>query len=182
MSTKITPASIFQEISQMDDSVLPPVHLWDPPLCENVDMRIDREGKWYFMNSPIGRERMVKLFSRVLRFDDDGFYYLVTPIEKIRLLVEDKPFLIIDYSIKQKNNRQIITFITNTYDEFELSSKHPLRVVINEESNEPSPYALVRSNLEGLISRNVFYKLVDVAEEFEGSLGIWSNNTFFKLS
>ena len=182
MSTKITPASIFQEISQMDDSVLPPVHLWDPPLCENVDMRIDREGKWYFMNSPIGRERMVKLFSRVLRFDDDGFYYLVTPIEKIRLLVEDKPFLIIDYSIKKKNNYQIITFITNTYDEFEVSSKHPLRVVINEKSNEPSPYALVRSNLEGLISRNVFYKLVDVAEEFEGSLGIWSNNTFFKLS
>ena len=182
MSTKITPASIFQEISQMDDSVLPPVHLWDPPLCENVDMRIDREGKWYFMNSPIGRERMVKLFSRVLRFDDDGFYYLVTPIEKIRLLVEDKPFLIIDYSIKKRDDCQIITFITNTYDEFELSSKHPLRVVINEESNEPSPYALVRSNLEGLLSRNVFYKLVDAAEEFEGVLGIWSNNTFFKLS
>lgn len=182
MPTKVTPASIFQEISQMDDSVLPPVHLWDPPLCENVDMRIDREGRWYFMNSPIGRERMVKLFSRVLRFDDDGFYYLVTPIEKIRLRVEDKPFLIIDYSIKKRDDCQIITFITNTYDEFELSSKHPLRVVINEESNEPSPYALVRSNLEGLLSRNVFYKLVDAAEEFEDALGIWSNNTFFKLS
>ena len=75
MPDKITPASIFQEISQMDDSALPPVHLWNPPLCENVDMRIDREGRWYFMNSPIGRERMVKLFSRVLRLDDDGFYY-----------------------------------------------------------------------------------------------------------
>ena len=109
MSTKITPASIFQEISQMDDSVLPPVHLWDPPLCENVDMRIDREGRWYFMNSPIGRERMVKLFSRVLRFDDDGFYYLVTPIEKIRLFVEDKPFLIIDTGVPSGYSTPAIT-------------------------------------------------------------------------
>ena len=95
----------------MDDSVLPPVHLWDPPICENIDMRIDREGRWYFMNSPIGRERMVRLFSRVLRYDQDGHYYLVTPIEKIRLTVDDKPFLIIDYSINFKNGKQIINFI-----------------------------------------------------------------------
>jgi hypothetical protein len=181
MSNKITPASIFQEISQMDDSVLPPVHLWNPPLCENVDMRIDREGKWYFMNSPIGRERMVKLFSRVLRLDDDGFYYLVTPIEKIKLLVEDKPFLIIDYSIKEINNSQVISFITNTHDEFELSPSHPLRVETDKNSLEPSPYVLVRTNLEGLISRNIYYKLEDIAVESEGNLGIWSKGHFFQI-
>jgi len=88
MSSKVTPASIFQEISKMDDSILPPVHLWNPPVCENIDMRIDREGRWYFMNSPIGRERMIRLFSRVLRYDEDGEYYLVTPIEKIKLFVD----------------------------------------------------------------------------------------------
>ena len=181
MSNKVTPASIFQEISQMDDSALPPVHLWNPPLCENVDMRIDREGRWYFMNSPIGRERMVKLFSRVLRLDDDGFYYLVTPIEKIKLFVEDKPFLIIDYSIKEIKNSQVITFITNTYDEFELSLNHPLRVETDIETQEPSPYVLVRANLEGLISRNIYYKLIDIAVESEGTLGIWSNGNFFKI-
>ena len=181
MPDKITPASIFQEISQMDYSALPPVHLWNPPLCENVDMRIDREGRWYFMNSPIGRERMVKLFSRVLRLDDDGFYYLVTPIEKIKLFVEDKPFLIIDYSIKEIKNSQVITFITNTYDEFELSLNHPLRVETDIETQEPSPYVLVRANLEGLISRNIYYKLIDIAVESEGTLGIWSNGNFFKI-
>ena len=181
MVSKITPASIFQEISKMDDSVLPPVHLWDPPICENIDMRIDREGRWYFMNSPIGRERMVRLFSRVLRYDQDGHYYLVTPIEKIRLTVDDKPFLIIDYSINFKNGKQIINFITNTLDEFELGLDHPLRVEVDDLSNEPSPYVLVRNNLEGLISRNIFYKLVDIAEKSKGSLGVWSNNIFFKI-
>jgi len=133
------------------------------------------------MNSPIGRERMVKLFSRVLRLDDDGFYYLVTPIEKIKLFVEDKPFLIIDYSIKEIKNSQVITFITNTYDEFELSLNHPLRVETDIETQEPSPYVLVRANLEGLISRNVYYKLIDIAVESEGTLGIWSNGNFFKI-
>ena len=133
------------------------------------------------MNSPIGRERMVKLFSRVLRLDDDGFYYLVTPIEKIKLFVEDKPFLIIDYSIKEIKNSQVITFITNTYDEFELSLNHPLRVETDIETQEPSPYVLVRANLEGLISRNIYYKLIDIAVESEGTLGIWSNGNFFKI-
>ena len=133
------------------------------------------------MNSPIGRERMVKLFSRVLRLDDDGFYYLVTPIEKIKLFVEDKPFLIIDYSVKEIKNSQVITFITNTYDEFELSLNHPLRVETDIETQEPSPYVLVRANLEGLISRNIYYKLIDIAVESEGTLGIWSNGNFFKI-
>lgn len=181
MSSKVTPASIFQEISKMDDSILPPVHLWNPPVCENVDMRIDREGRWYFMNSPIGRERMIRLFSKVLRYDEDGEYYLVTPIEKIKLFVEDKPFLIIDYSVEEVDGLQVINFITNTFDEFELGTDHPLRVEINKTTDEPSPYVLVRSNLEGLISRNIFYKLVDMSEESEGYLGVWSNNTFFRI-
>ena len=97
--TKISPASLIKEIEKYEGDLLPPVHLWNPPICKNINMRIDREGRWYFMDSIIGRERMVRLFSRVLRLDDDGYYYLVTPVEKIKLEVEDKPFLIVDFSI-----------------------------------------------------------------------------------
>jgi hypothetical protein len=181
MVNKTTASSIFEEISKLDETSFPPVHLWNPPLCKNVDIRIDREGRWFFMNSPIGRQRMVNLFSRVLRYDDDGFYYLVTPVEKIKLEVEDKPFLIVDYNLSGDGNKQMITFITNTNEEFLLSSNHPMRLVIDEKTEEPSPYVLVRSNLEGLISRNIFYKLVDIAMKNKSDLGIWSDGIFFRI-
>ena len=88
-------STIFQSILEAQkDNKLPPVDKWDPPLCENVDMRISRDGKWYFKNSLISREKMIKLFSTVIRYDADGFYYLVTPVEKIKLQVEDKPCLL----------------------------------------------------------------------------------------
>ena len=161
---KPNPASILKQISNYKDKELPPVHLWNPPLCENVEMKIDREGRWFFMNSPIGRERMVKLFSKVLRLDEDGEYYLVTPVEKIRIEVEERPFLIIDYQLIKKNDKQIISFETNTGDIFLLDKDHPINVNINPKTGEPKPYVLVRSNLEGIISRNMYYKLIELAE------------------
>lgn len=90
-------------------------------------MKIDREGRWFFMNSPIGRERMVELFSKVLRLDEDGEYYLVTPVEKIRIEVEERPFLIIDYQLIKKDDKQVISFETNTKDIFLLDKDHPDR-------------------------------------------------------
>ena len=173
-------SSIFTELSKLDEDSFPPVEDWNPPLCENVHMKIDRAGKWYFMNSPIGRERMVKLFSRVLRLDGDE-YYLVTPIEKIKIEVEDKPFVITDFDIREVENNQVITFKTNTEELFELNDSHPLRVEINKNSSEPSPYIIVRKNLEGLISRNVYYKLIDLCEEVDGQHGIYSHKIFYKL-
>tara|TARA_Y100001949_G_scaffold175140_1_gene184259 strand:+ start:26 stop:589 length:564 start_codon:yes stop_codon:yes gene_type:complete len=158
------PASILQQISKFEEEKYPPVHLWNPPLCENVEMRIDRDGRWYFMNSPIGRERMVKLFSRVLRFDEDGEYYLVTPVEKIRIEVEERPFVIIDFQLFGKKEDQVISFETNTGDNFILDNDHPITVKINPETKEPKPYVLVRSNLEGLISRNIYYKLIEISQ------------------
>ena len=90
-----TSAQLFSDILKLqNEGSLPPVDDWNPPLCENVQMKISRDGKWYFMDSPIGREKMVSLFSTVLRFDEDGNYYLVTPVEKIKIEVEDKPFVI----------------------------------------------------------------------------------------
>ena len=158
------PASILQQISKFEEGKYPPVHLWNPPLCENVEMRIDRDGRWYFMNSPIGRERMVKLFSRVLRLDEDGEYYLVTPVEKIRIEVEERPFVIIDFQLFGKIEDQVISFETNIGDNFILDKDHPITVEINPETKEPKPCVLVRSNLEALISRNIYYKLIEISQ------------------
>ena len=105
-----TLSAIFSELSKLDEDTFPPVDDWNPPLCENVSMRIDRSGKWYFMNSPIGRQRMVNLFSRVLRLDKEG-YFLVTPVEKIQIEVEDRPFVIVDFEITGKNKDQILSLI-----------------------------------------------------------------------
>tara|TARA_Y100001970_G_scaffold285454_1_gene405262 strand:- start:35 stop:580 length:546 start_codon:yes stop_codon:yes gene_type:complete len=178
---KPTISSIFSELSKLDEDTFPPVEQWNPPLCKNVEMRIDRSGKWFFMNSPIGRERMVNLFSRVLRFDPDGFYYLVTPIEKIKIIVEDKPFIIIDFEVINPGTKQTINFKTNTQETFSLNQDHPLRVEVNLETSEPSPYVLVRKNLEALISRNVYYKLIDLGEEQGDDFGLKSEDLFFKL-
>ena len=179
------PGSILKQISKYKDESLPPVHLWNPPLCENVEMRIDREGRWFFMNSPIGRERMVKLFSKVLRLDEDGEYYLVTPVEKIRVEVEERPFLIIDYQLIKKGKEQLISFETNTSDIFLLDKDHPITVSVNPKTGEPKPYVLVRSNLEGIISRNIYYKLIELAEtkkvEGEQILVLKSDNQDFEI-
>ena len=174
-------SSIFAELSKLDDDTFPPVEEWNPPICDNVEMRIDRAGKWYFMNSPIGRDRMVKLFSRVLRKDDEE-YFLVTPVEKIKIHVEDKPFLIVDFEITHSKDQQIVSFRTNTDEVFSVNQDHPIRIETNLSTNEPSPYVLVRKNLEGLLSRNVYYSLIDLCEEMEGSHGIYSAGNFYKLN
>ena len=147
MTKEINTTSLFQSILEAQkNNELPPVEKWNPPLCENVDMKIARDGKWFFKNSPIGREKMVKLFSTVIRFDDDGFYYLVTPVEEV-----------ID-------GKEAFLFQTNVDDIVTLTNANPLRVEIDKKTQEPSPYILVRKNLEALISRNVFYQLVEEAK------------------
>ena len=183
--SEISPSSLIQQIEAYKGRSLPPVHLWNPPLCKNIKMKIDREGKWHFMNSIIGRKRMVNLFSKVLRLDDDGSYYLVTPVEKIKLEVEIKPFLIIDFSIAGRNKQQVISFSTNTGDQFILDKEHPLRVEQSTTTKEFLTYVLVRSNLEGFLSRNVYYNLVNISNEQvinkKRCIGLWSRGKFFKL-
>ena len=165
MTKEINTTSLFQSILEAQkNNELPPVEKWDPPLCENVDMKIARDGKWFFKNSPIGREKMVKLFSTVIRFDDDGFYYLVTPVEKIQLKVEDKPFVIKTFNKEVIDGKEAYLFQTNVDDIVTLTNANPMRVEIDKKTQEPSPYILVRKNLEALISRNVFYQLVEEAK------------------
>ncbi len=165
---------------------LPPVHAWNPPFCGDMDMVIRRDGSWHYMGSPIGRASMVRLFSTIMRHDDDDCYYLVTPVEKVRIQVEDAPFVAIAVDTEGEGQKQVLTFTTNVGDTVRLDSEHPFRVDLDPESAEPSPYILVRDRLEALVHRNIFYQLVEMADiqSVEGGdwYGIWSGGTFYKIA
>ena len=184
MKKEINTASLLKEIlqAQKTSGELPPVEKWNPPLCENIEMQISKDGKWSFMNSPIGREKMVRLFSSVLRLDPDGFYYLVTPVEKIKINVADKPFVIVTYDKEKIDKKETFFFQTNVGDVVPLNSSHPLRVAFSKTTNEPSPYLLVRKNLEGLVSRNVFYQLVQEANIDQSSKELYIESSGIKFS
>lgn len=162
---------------------LPPVHLWNPPFCGDLDMRIARDGTWFYMGTPIKRERLVRLFSTVIRLDDDEKYYLVTPVEKIGITVDDAPFVAVDIEVSGAGIDQVITFQTNVGDEARADAERPLRMAFDSETKEPAPYVMVRAGLEALINRAVYYKLVDLAveEEIDGEemFGVWSAGLFF---
>ena len=162
---------------------LPPVHLWNPEFCGDLDMRIARDGTWFYLGTPIGRERLVRLFSTVLRHDEDGKYYLVTPVEKVGIQVEDAPFVAVAMTVEGAGRDQVLTFTTNVGDETMAGPDHPMRFEIDKETGEPAPYVHVRARLDALINRAVFYDLValGVEEEHEGEtwFGIWSGGVFF---
>ncbi len=176
----------LKEIEQGKTKGLPPVHLWNPEFCGDLDMRIARDGTWFYMGTPIKRDRLVKLFSTVLRHDEDGKYYLVTPVEKVGITVDDAPFVIVDMDVSGKDEDQIITFRTSLDDETVAGPDHPLRFEIDSETNEPSPYVHVRARLDALINRAVYYKLVDLAveQEMDGEamFGVWSAGVFFPFA
>ncbi len=146
---------------------LPPVHLWDPPFCGDMDLRIARDGQWYYMGSPIRRLPLVKLFSRVLKRGDDGEYYLVTPVEKLRIQVEDAPFVVSLADRVFIDGRQDLIMTTLTEEVFRVDENHQIWVDIDPISSEPSPYVHVRSRLHARIGRNPFYQLVAWGEEKE---------------
>ncbi len=162
---------------------LPPVHLWNPPFCGDLDMRIARDGTWFYLGTPIGRLPLVKLFASVLRHDEDGKHYLVTPVEKVGITVDDAPFVAVDARIEGAGGDQTLTFVTNIGDEAVAGPDHPIRVTRDPETGEPTPYIHIRARLEALIDRKTFYRLVEISEhaEFEGArwFGLWSGGVFF---
>jgi uncharacterized protein len=163
---------------------LPPVHLWNPPFCGDLDMRIARDGTWFYEGTPIGRPGLVRLFSTILRKDGDR-YFLVTPVEKVGITVDDAPFLAVDFTVDSKGEDQRLTFHTNVGDSVTAGSNTPLRFVRDPETGEPSPYVMVRAGLEALIDRKSFYRLVELGTEHEvdgtGWFGIWSDGAFFGI-
>lgn len=159
---------------------LPPVHLWNPGFCGDIDMHIKRDGSWDYMGSAISRAPMIKLFSSILRRDDDGKYYLVTPVEKVGIRVDDAPFVAVELRIEGEGRDQVLYFRTNVDDVVILDKNHPLRVAFAA-NGEPSPYILVRDRLEALVTRSVYYELAEMVEEIDGQYGLWSSGYFFVL-
>ncbi|UXS02151.1 DUF1285 domain-containing protein [Agrobacterium tumefaciens] len=141
-----------------------PVERWNPPFCGNIDMEIRADGTWFYMGTPIGRAPLVRLFSTVLRKDEDGQTYLVTPVEKVAIKVADAPFIAVEMIVTEKEGEPRLTFRTNVGDVVEIGEDHPLRFEIAGENNELKPYILVRGRLEALVSRAVMYDLVACGE------------------
>lgn len=163
---------------------LPPVHLWNPPYCGELDMRIRRDGSWWYLGTPIGREALVRLFSTILKREGDR-YFLVTPVEKVGIIVDDVPFLADDFTRSGTGRDQVLTFTTRTGDEAVLGQDHPLRVERDPSTAEPSPYVLIRNDLWALIDRKSFFRLVDLCchEPWSGQswFGLWSSGIFYPV-
>lgn len=164
---------------------MPPVERWNPPYCGDIGMSIRSDGVWLYQGSPIGRMPLVKLFARVLRRDEDGRHYLVTPSEKVDVVVADAPFLAVELEVKGEGRSQQLVFRTNVDDIVAAGPEHPMRFVMEPTSGGLKPYLLVRGRLEALVTRALYYDLVELAvpETVEGRdvLSIWSGGQRFLL-
>jgi hypothetical protein len=162
---------------------LPPVHLWNPPFCGDLDMRIARDGTWFYNGTPIGRPALVRLFSTILRKDEDA-YVLVTPVEKVGIKVEDAPFLAVELAQETRESGRALKFRTNVDDWVEAGPDHPMRFEMGE-AEGLKPYVHVRADLWALVKRALFYDLVDLGEkltiEGEEMFGVTSNGAFFPM-
>lgn len=166
---------IAQAAKQAPGRGLPPVHLWNPPHSGEIDIVIKPDGRWIHEGAVISREALVRLFSTVLRKDPDGFH-LVTPVERMRITVEDAPFV----AVRVDREGDTLKFLTNVGDEVVAGPDHAIRVETAADG-EPRPYLHVRRGLEALIARPVFYELVEMAEERGRELGVSSNGAWFAL-
>ncbi|MGQ3029134.1 MAG: DUF1285 domain-containing protein, partial [Ferrovibrionaceae bacterium] len=146
--------------AELKDRRLPPVEKWEPPFCGDIDMRIARDGSWFYLGTPIGRREMVRLFSTVLRRDADGRYYLVTPVEKCGITVDDAPFVAVELLVEGQGPEQRLSFRTNVDDVVSAGPDHPLRVEVDPVTGAPAPYVHLRGRLEARVNRPVFYELV----------------------
>lgn len=175
-----TAESLVESAKAAQKGGLPPVHLWNPPFCGDLDMRIARDGTWFYLGTPIGRFELVKLFSTILRRDGDD-YFLVTPVEKVGITVDDAPFVAVDFNPSGDS----LVFETNVGEFVTAGPDNPIRVVRDPKTGEPAPYVLVRSHLEALIDRKSFYRLVDIGEEADIDgvrwFGVTSQGAFFGI-
>jgi hypothetical protein len=171
---------VTQAARQAPGRGLPPVHLWNPAHCGEIDIVIKKSGLWFHEGTPIGREALVRLFSTVLRKDEDGIY-LVTPVEKMKITVEDAPFV----AVRVDQEGEALKFLTNVGDVVEAGPENRIRVEIDPGTGAPHPYLHVRRGLEALIARPVFYELVEMAQERETAngpqLGVRSNGAWFPV-
>jgi len=164
---------------------LPPVELWDPPFCGNLDMRIAADGTWYYLKTPIGRPALVKLFASVLKREGDD-YFLVTPVEKCGLQVEDTPFVAVELKVADGDAGRVLNFRTNVDEWVACGSAHELRFDPEPSTGGLKPYLHVRRGLWAKVTRTLFFDLVALGEEQEiaGSamFGVTSMGVFFPMA
>jgi hypothetical protein len=179
---QIGPASMGEVVAAAKRGP-PPVHLWNPPFCGDIDMRIARDGTWFYQGTPIGRPALVRLFSQILRREGDD-YFLVTPVEKVGIRVDDAPFVAVDFDVDGAGLEQVLQFSTKTGDIVQANAQNPLRFARSADG-QPAPYVHVRAGLEALIDRKSFYRLVDLAQPAvymgEDWLGVYSGGAFFAM-
>lgn len=160
---------------------LPPVDRWNPDHCGSSDMRIARDGTWFHAGEPIARPAMVALFSKLLRREADGSFVLVTPVEKLDIVVDDAPFVTTGLKVEGEGSAMRIAFGLNTGDAVVAGPNHPIRIV--DGADGPRPYIEVRAGLDAAIGRAVYYELADLAlAQGSTSPGVWSDGVFFALS
>ncbi len=176
-------AGLEAMLKAQDKDRPPPVDSWNPPYCGDIGMAIAADGTWFYQGSPIGRKPLVRLFSRVLKRELDGRHFLVTPVEKVDVAVADAPFLAVEMEIAGEGPAQDLIFRTNVDDVVRCGSDHPLRFAPEEGTGGLKPYLLVRGRLEALVTRALYYDLVEMAVEDEsGRLGLWSGGAFFPMT
>jgi len=163
----------------------PPVHLWNPPFCGDLDMRIARDGTWFYLKTPIGRPALVKLFASVLKREGDK-YFLVTPVEKCGIVVEDAPFLAVELKVEHDGGGQVLHFRTNVDDWVACGREHALRFEPEMETGGLKPYLHVRRDLWAKVTRALFYDLVELGEERDAAgrrmFGVASSGEFFAMA
>ena len=178
-------SSFLRDIFNKPNDVLEfKIKKWNPKYCGDIDMRIASDGTWFYCGSPINRKKLVKLFSSIL-INENNKYFLITPVEKVGIKVDDAPFIANDFEKITENNKSYLVFFTNIDETIVLSKKNPFRISINDKTQEPSPYIMVRKNIEAKIDRKSFYRLLDLAEyslvKGQEWLGIHSDSTFFPI-
>jgi hypothetical protein len=171
----------LSDIARMvEERKLPPVESWTPSHCGDSNMRIARDGTWYHEDSPITRSAMVRLFSTILRREPDGRFVLVTPVEKLDINVEDAPFVAVELKTEGEGQARSLAFRLNTGDFVVVGATHRLK--LRAAAGGPHPYVEVRSGLDALVVRPVYYELVNLAlAEGAEPVGLWSGATFFPL-
>ncbi len=168
------------------DAKAAPVDLWNPPYCGDIGLEIRADGSWHYQNTPIARRSLVELFASVLRKDDDGQTYLVTPVEKILVRVADAPFLAVEMEVLGHGTTQVLRFRTNLDTWVDVGPAHPLRFVTQAVSGGLKPYIGVRGRLEALVTRAVYLDLVALAQaeaaSAEHTIGVWSGGTWWAFA
>ncbi len=176
---------IAKEVERTSHKGPPPVHLWNPPFCGDLDMRIATDGTWFYLKTPIGRPALVKLFASVLKREDDR-YFLVTPVEKCGIQVDDAPFLAVEMKVEERDGVRVLNFRTNVDDWVACGSEHALRFEPEPDTGGLKPYLHVRRDLWAKVSRPLFYDLVELGEERDVSgvqmFGVASGGEFFAMA